>query len=98
MDYLRPAAAPSHGDDRLRVAGTKGVVEYQESTGLTLVTGEKKPQVVGSLPPERSLFVEFLDFVYDGKPPTVTLDDIYRNTEIVIKAQQAAREGILVRL
>jgi predicted dehydrogenase len=98
MDYLRPAAAPTHGDDRLRVAGTKGVVEYQESTGLTLVTGEKKPQVVGSLPPERSLFVEFLDFVYDGKPPTVTLDDIYRNTEIVIKAQQAAREGILVRL
>jgi predicted dehydrogenase len=28
-DYLRPAAAPSHGDDRLRVAGSNGVVEVR---------------------------------------------------------------------
>src|SRR5204862_2303210 len=28
-DYLRPASAPTHGDDRLRVAGTQGVVEVR---------------------------------------------------------------------
>ena len=38
MDYLRPATAPTHGDDRLRIAGTLGVVEHQEGRGLTLVT------------------------------------------------------------
>ncbi len=27
FDYLRPAAAPTHGDDRLRVAGSRGVLE-----------------------------------------------------------------------
>ncbi len=35
MDYLRPDSAGLHGDDRLRVAGSLGVVEYQESTGVT---------------------------------------------------------------
>ena len=29
-DYLRPASAPTHGDDRLRVAGTTGVVEIRD--------------------------------------------------------------------
>ena len=27
IDYLRPKEAPTHGDDRIRVAGTKGVIE-----------------------------------------------------------------------
>jgi predicted dehydrogenase len=26
-DYLRPGGAPTHGDDRLRIAGTKGIIE-----------------------------------------------------------------------
>ena len=27
LDYLRPESAPTHGDERLRIAGTRGVVE-----------------------------------------------------------------------
>ena len=27
LDYLRPASAPTHADERLRIAGTRGVVE-----------------------------------------------------------------------
>ena len=27
LDYLRPESAPSHGDERLRIAGSRGVVE-----------------------------------------------------------------------
>ena len=30
-DFLRPATAPTHGDDRLRIAGSKGVVEVRGS-------------------------------------------------------------------
>lgn len=37
-DFLRPANAPSHGDDRLRIAGTLGVVEVQN--GRCLLIGE----------------------------------------------------------
>lgn len=42
-DYLRPAAAPSHGDDRLRVAGSEGLVECR--AGLcTLMTQDQGPR------------------------------------------------------
>ena len=45
MDYLRPETAPTHGDDRLRVVGIKGVVEYQGGT-LSLMTASSKPRNV----------------------------------------------------
>lgn len=31
-DFLRPQGAPSHGDDRLRITGTKGVLEVRDET------------------------------------------------------------------
>src|ERR1700730_2603482 len=37
MDYLRPDTAPTWGDDRLRLAGTRGVAEFQEATGMSLM-------------------------------------------------------------
>ena len=44
VDYFRPETAPTHGDDRLRLAGTKGIVEYQASTGVTLMTADDAAQ------------------------------------------------------
>ena len=38
MDYYRPETAATHGDDRLRLAGTEGVAEYSESNGVTLIS------------------------------------------------------------
>src|SRR6185436_16229612 len=54
MDYLRPQGAPSHGDDRLRLAGTKGVAEYMAATGVTVING-KDSRVVKDLPVQQSL-------------------------------------------
>src|SRR5579864_9685146 len=50
MDYLRPDTAPSWGDDRLRLAGTLGVAEYQAATGVTLVTAKQAPRQIRGLP------------------------------------------------
>lgn len=97
MDYLRTENAPTHGDDRLRLAGTKGVVEYQEATGVTLMTTDQKPHVVTTLPPKGSLFTDWLNEVYNGKPSMISLADIYRVTEITIGAQEAADKGTVVQ-
>lgn len=50
MDYLRPAAAGGHGDDRLRLAGTRGVAEYQEATGVTVLTERSAMRTLTALP------------------------------------------------
>jgi len=98
MDYLRPQTAPTHGDDRLRIAGTKGIVEYQEGHGLTLATTSEKPGTIMDLPPGKRLFVDFLEALYNGKKPVITPDEVFRVTEIVLKAREAADTGRVVRL
>src|SRR5262249_54148452 len=88
MDYLRPETAQTHGDDRLRLAGTKGVVEFQEATGVTVVTEKEKPRTISALPPNRSLFLDFLDSVYNNKPVGLSMSDIWRVNEIVLAARE----------
>ena len=98
MDYLRTEAAATHGDDRLRLAGTRGIAEYQASTGVTLMTSSQKPHVIESLPAKQSVFVDFLNSAYNGKPANLTLADMYRVTEITIAAQRAADQGTLIKI
>jgi predicted dehydrogenase len=98
MDYLRPETAPTHGDDRLRLAGTKGVVEYQAAAGLTVMTAGQKPEVISDLPPARSLFIDFLESVYSGKPSGLELPDIYRVNEIVLLARESAEAHRIIAL
>lgn len=98
VDYLRPETAPSHEDDRLRLAGTKGIVEYQAATGVTLVTTAEKPVVIEALPPAGSLFIDYLNATYNSKPPTITLQDIYRICEVTLAAEEAANRGVMVRI
>ncbi len=96
MDYLRPDSAEGHGDDRLRIAGTKGVLEFQEQGGLKLTTDQQKERLIAPLPADRSLFADFLDSVYNGKPAGLSLDDIYRANEIVLAARESAERGVTI--
>jgi len=90
IDYLRPDSASSWGDDRLRLAGTRGVVEYQAATGVTLITGAGAQREIHNLPPDGSLFLDFLKALYQGAPTGLSLTDIYRVNEIVLAARDSA--------
>ena len=57
LDYYRPAGAPSHGDDRIRLAGTEGVLEVSGGK-VTLMTAEGTQVWEPSTAPE--LLEEFL--------------------------------------
>ena len=92
MDYLRPDAAPGHGDDRLRLAGTKGIVEYMEALGVVVLSPKSEPYQVTSLPRQGSVFLDFVQSIYLGKAPMLTLNDIYRVNEIAIATDEASRQ------
>jgi predicted dehydrogenase len=89
LDYLRPEAAGSHGDDRLRVAGSDGVVECQNEQ-VTLITDAREPHRITALPQHAPLFVDFLDSVYNGTKPLLTAEECLRVTEILLKTRDAA--------
>lgn len=46
-DFLRPAKAPTHGDDRLRIAGTEGIVEVINDE-CVLLTNSEEPRVLAA--------------------------------------------------
>jgi predicted dehydrogenase len=90
MDYLRPAAAKGHGDDRLRVAGTEGIIENQEEAGLILMGAKTPPRKVEDLPPQGSVFLDFLQSVYNDARPELSWPDIVRANEFTLAAHEAA--------
>ena len=52
------------------------------ATGVTLVSSKRKLEKIEALPPARSIFGEFLEFVYLGKPTSLPHSEIYRICEI----------------
>ena len=98
MDYYRPDSAATHGDDRIRLAGPKGVVEYLEATGVTLLVEGRKQEKITDLPAQRQVFVDYLEALYNGKKPLISRDDMFRSNRATLAAHQAAVEKRFVRV
>ncbi|MBE5783807.1 MAG: Gfo/Idh/MocA family oxidoreductase [Clostridiales bacterium] len=90
LDYYRPAKAPTHGDDRVRCAGTKGVLEVRD--GKVLLMNEEGNQV---LEPEKC--PELLEEFLDGKQP-IPVEEIFHLTRAAIAAREAADTGKKVKI
>lgn len=96
MDYCQPDTAAAHGDDRMRLAGTRGVAEYMAATGVTVVSKDSKLRRISDLPPGGSVFVDFLDHVYNNKPATLSAEDVFAVSAATIAAHEAAVKRTVV--
>ena len=98
LDYLRPESASTHGDERLRIAGTGGVIETAlVDRKVTLIAADRPARNL-TLHPEPDLFTQFARSLRGDGPPPLTLPEACRITEIALKAQQAADSGKVVSL
>jgi len=90
FDFLRPAGAPTHGDDRLRLLGELGAIEARGRDTLELITADGVEHVAVTEPAHGS----FADFALSVTDPAhtcrITPDDAVRVTEICLKARDAA--------
>ena len=97
LDYLRPAAAPTHGGDRLRIIGTKGLIEVNEGDeAVSLITDEKQERI--PFGDTENLFVEFAKFLHGGPPPRISADDCFYITEVMLRSRDSADEKKLIPL
>jgi predicted dehydrogenase len=98
LDYLRPMTAPTHGDDRIRVAGGLGIIEsVGDEPDLRLVTTSREPVRIPA-EPTANLFVDFVNAIGENRPSRITADDAYRITELVLRARDSADGHGLVEL
>jgi predicted dehydrogenase len=98
LDYLRPSAAATHGDDRLRIAGTEGVLELvQDNPNVLLITGKEGPKEIPPQPAP-SLFSDYAQSLRDNRPSRIPAADCFYMTELVLQAREAADTGKVIAL
>lgn len=92
MDYLRPATAPTHGDDRIRIGGTDGVVEVRNEK-VYLINGETEGEQAPAMACDRQMFVDFVNSIEGRGDRLVGPEDTFAVTEACLLARQSADEG-----
>ncbi|WP_079912821.1 Gfo/Idh/MocA family protein [Paenibacillus sp. 32352] len=95
IDYLRPNEAPSHGDDRIRIAGTAGVLEVRDQQVLLI---NERQSGVQELPlvPKREIFADFVRQINGEGRCLVSADDSFYVTEACLRALVSADEKRVV--
>jgi predicted dehydrogenase len=91
LDYCRPAAAPTHGDDRLRLAGHLGVIETIAEQ-VTLITHEAGPRELPQ-PTAIPFLADFLAARAAKRPPFIPFAECVRITDVVLRAHESAQTG-----
>lgn len=90
VDYLRPDAALTHGDDRIRVMGTKGTVEVCDNA--VHLIGESGTQMLPALT-DGDLFASFLAAIRGEGECAVSAESSFAASRAALIAQLAADTG-----
>ncbi len=96
LDFCRPAAAPTHGDDQLRIIGSRGVIEARDGL-VTAISHTEGPHNV-PLPRPVNLFADFVDAIRRKRQPYIPFSDCLRISEVVLRARESAETGRPVRV
>jgi predicted dehydrogenase len=88
FDYFRPASAPTHGEDRVRIAGEKGVLEIAGGE-TSFFPRDGAPRRLEKEEP-LSLFQEFIRHLEEGTPLRITAADAFAISELALRCREAA--------
>jgi predicted dehydrogenase len=99
VDYLRPPAAPTHGDDWLRIVGTRGVIEaHMAGNRCGIVTDNQPPRDV-PLPEREDYFAGIVGRL--PQRPAAPMEETltgFRLTHAALCARDAADEKRIVTI
>ena len=96
MDFLRPANAPTHGDDRARVAGTEGVIEVRAGS-VFLVNDGTDGETELPVSCDRKIFRDFVESIDGGNECLIGSDEAFELTRACLLARQSADEHRIVQ-
>ncbi|PUU95276.1 MAG: oxidoreductase domain-containing protein [Halanaerobium sp.] len=96
IDYLRPQNATSHDDDRIRIAGDKGVIEVLKEK-VYLINDEVEGNRELPLVKKKEIFADFLDWVKGNCECLITAEESFRVTEAALQARRSADQNKLIK-
>ena len=95
IDYYRPERAPTHGDDRVRVVGTGGVVEVADGRATLIDRTSDGAQTLSPCG-DRQIFRDFVDHVEGRTTALIGADETFAVAEACLLARQSADEGRVI--
>jgi predicted dehydrogenase len=99
LDFLRPAAARTHGDEPLRVAGTRGVLEVCDQTErLHVITADQEVLAWPLRTPPRTLFGDIVAAIEGRGELLAPADEAFDATAFAIRAAEAADTGRVLQV
>ena len=93
-DVLRPANAPTHDDDRLRLVGSKGILEVRG--GRVFVIDEDGERELPLMETETELFEEFVLEMQGRGKCRVSAEDSFLATRVALSARESQDTGKIV--
>ncbi|MBN1292874.1 MAG: Gfo/Idh/MocA family oxidoreductase [Candidatus Latescibacteria bacterium] len=98
LDYLRPETAPTHGDDRLRIVGSEGVVEIKDlGERVELITSTQGLYDI-ELPARKSFFADFISELRGQGKHVLSPEEPFEMTRVSLLAHQSAVNNTIINL
>lgn len=98
VDYLRPKSAPTHGDDWVRIVGTKGIIEASDNRqSCTVIVEGKEPYDVPIGQPSK-MFREFLLSLLGKAKYDVEQSESFMLTHVCLCAQDSVDKQCVVNI
>jgi predicted dehydrogenase len=95
VDVFRPANAPTHGDDWIRVVGAAGVLEARPDS-VTLINAGNDSSKLVSVACERAFLRDFVDHVKGRGRMAIDTQSTLALTRACLLARQSADEGRVI--
>jgi predicted dehydrogenase len=91
IDFFRPAKAPTHGDDWIRIVGTKGVIEARPSS-MSLINDSNDGSTPVAVGCDRKPLRDFFDHIAGRSTALVDTRSTLALTDACLRARQSADE------
>jgi predicted dehydrogenase len=92
VDYFRPSRAPTHGDDWIRIVGTRGVLEARPDS-VKLINDENDGSAPVPARCDRKLVADFVNHVEGRRTALIDTRSTLLLTDACLRAQQSADQG-----
>lgn len=96
-DFLRPGKAHTHGDDRIRIAGSRGVVEVRDGRCMITTHDEAEHEITGWAQP-MPVHHALLASVTGAEDTPYSTAESLRMARILLHARDASDKGLTIAM
>jgi len=97
-DFSRPAAAETHGDDRIRIAGSRGVVEVRNGRCMLITNEQAEQDITDRFKNAKPVYRAMIDAALGTDQSIYSTSESLATAEVLLKARDASDKHEWVRM